>query len=377
MKVLFYANTDWYLYNFRLALLKAVSELGHDVVLVSPPGKYGPKLQTENLRWCPLPLNRRALSPLSEFPHLLRLRAIFKQEQPDLVHNFTIKCAVYGSIVAWTIGSPAVVNAITGLGHVFSQKSSIPNLLGPFVRLCLRISCASSRCRVILQNKGDFDSFVAERLVKAKRARLIRGSGVDISQLRPRVRNKSDSSPMVLFASRLLKAKGIVEFVKAARIMKERGNSCRFVIAGAIDLGNPGTVLESELSEWQSWGCVEFLGHRDNIPDLLSEASIVVLVSSYGEGIPRILIEGAACGLPLITSDQPGCREIVEDRVNGLVVPVGDETALVSAISYLLENPAERQRMGMNGRKRVLAEFNVERVIDETFQVYRELQPNF
>lgn len=375
MKVLFYANTDWYLFNFRLALLKAIRELGHEVVLVAPPGNYGPKLEAEGFRWRPLPLNRRSLNPLLELWHIGGLSRILKQEQPDLVHNFTIKCVVYGSIAARFAGCAGVVNALAGLGHVFSQRGRKAWLLRQAVQGLIRISCAPPNCRVIVQNEGDFHTLIDTRLVRQGQVFLIRGSGVDTRRFSPAPKNESDGLPMVLFASRLLKAKGIVEFVNAAKTVKEKGIACRFVVAGAPDPGNPGAVSERELSAWKDWNCVEFVGQRDDIHNFVRDASIVVLVSTYGEGVPRILLEGAACGVPLIASDQAGCREIVNHKLNGLVVPAGDESALVSAIEYLLENPDERRRMGINGRKKAAAEFAVEMVIDRTLEVYRELVP--
>lgn len=377
MKILYYANTAWYLFNFRLALLRALRDLGHEVVLITPPGDYGAALEREGFRWRPIPLQRRSLNPLTEFRHLARLCLVLRQERPDLVHNFTIKCVVYGSIAARMAGGAAVVNALVGLGHLFSQAGRGSRLLAAMVRRLVRISCASAKSRVIVQNSGDFDAVIEKGMARQERLSLIRGSGVDTDRFSPAARGARDEPAMVLFASRLLRAKGIAEFVEAAKALREKGAACRFVAAGAPDPGNPGAVSERDLGEWKSSGAVDFVGHRDDVLDLLHQASMVVLVSSYGEGVPRILVEAAACGLPLIVSDQAGCREIVADKVNGLVLPAGDGKALASAVEYLLENPEERRLMGEKGREKAVAEFDVKLVIDQTLRVYRELLSGF
>lgn len=375
VKVLLFANTDWYLYNFRLALAKAIRQLGIEVVLASPPGDYGPRLQAEGFRWIPVPMNRRSLNPWSEVKLILALASIYRSEKPDLVHHFTIKSVVYGSIAARLAGVAHRVNAITGLGHVFISKSIRARLLRPMVRLLIRFALFAPKGRLILQNGDDRDLFLENKLVDASQIRIIRGSGVNTSRFVQLDRNDNSGGPLrVLLATRLLWEKGVGEYVEAARLLKNEFSHIEFLMAGSPDDGNPASVPSETINGWASEGTIIPLGHMDDMASLLSKVDVVVL-PSYREGTPRILLEAAASGLPLVSTDVPGCREIVASNVNGLLVPAKDSKALAEAIKYLVDNPEERVRMGLAGRKKVLEEFDERIVIQSTLGVYRELLP--
>jgi len=371
MKILLFANTDWYLYNFRLPLAKYLREKGLEVILVSPPGGYGPKLEENGFRWISVPMERRSLNPWKEFKLLRHLVKLYAKEKPDLVHHFTIKNVVYGSLAARMAGIKPRVNAVTGLGHIFTSNGWLARLIRPIVSRLLRVALQGDESLLILQNPDDYQAFVNAGLVLPKDIRLIRGSGVDTERFKPSSQ-KRQGVFRVLLATRLLWEKGVGEYVEAARNLKSHNQAIEFLLAGSPDPGNPASVPQAQIDAWAREGIITALGHLDKMEDILNEVDLVVL-PSYREGLPRILLEAAAYGLPIVTTDAPGCREIVADDVNGFLVPCKDSAALVTAIQRILDNPEERARMGAASRSKVLAEFDQKIVLRETFDVYREL----
>lgn len=375
MKVLMFANTDWYLFNFRQSLARALRDAGHEVLLVSPAGPYGPKLAELGYRWIAAPLVRRSLNPLREYRLLQWLRRLIAREEVDLVHGFTIKCAVYGSIAARLEGIPARVNAIAGMGYVFTSSAPRARILRPIIARLIRHALSGNDARLILQNPDDVQLVVSTNLAHPRVVRLIPGSGVDCSRFTPRPVNRSTGSGFrVLLAARLLWDKGIAEYVEASRLLRARGAEIEFVLAGAPDSGNPAAVSESVVRDWVNEGVVTWLGHVADMPALLQSVDAVTL-PSYREGLPKGLIEAAACGLPLVTTDVPGCREVVSHEVDGLLVPAGNAHALAGAILRLQDNPALRERLGAAARAKALASFDECSVIQQTLAVYRELLP--
>lgn len=375
MKIVLFANTDWYLYNFRRGLALALREQGHELVLLSPPGEYGGRLRALGLDWRPLPMDRRSLNPLREARLLWHIARLLRRERVDLVHGFTIKCAVYGSLAARMAGVPARVNAVAGMGYVFTSNDLKARLLRPPVRALLKLALGGKGARLVLQNPDDAELFERARLVGPGQVRLIAGSGVDCSRFRSLREPLSGAGPArVLLAARVLWDKGVAEFVEAARQLRGEGRAVVFQLAGQPDPGNPATVPESELRRWQEEGVVEWLGHVDDMPALLGSVDIVVL-PSYREGLPKSLIEAAACERPLVTTDVPGCREVVRDGIDGLQVPVRDAVSLAKAVARLLDDPAAACGLGLAARERALSEFDERIVIARTLAVYDELLP--
>lgn len=376
MKILLFANTDWYLYNFRLSLAKAIQKQGVEVVMVSPPGDYGKRLQQEGFKWIALPMERRSLNPFSEMKTIMHLAGIYRREKPDLVHHFTIKSVVYGAIAAKLSGVSSQVNAVTGLGHVFISEKMLAKVLRPMVSLLLRYSLNAVKGRLILQNNDDRLLFLGNRLIADNLIRIIRGSGVNTEKFKPLSRPQlSERNPRVLLATRLLWEKGIAEYIEAAKLVKTKDRHTEFWLGGAADSGNPASVSEDDIDAWQSEGIIKPLGYVDNIAEIMEQVDIVVL-PSYREGTPKVLLEAAACGLPIVTTDVPGCREIIEDKVNGYMVPARDPVALGEAIYRLLQSAEDRAQMGQEGRRKVLEEFDENIVIKKTLDVYAELLPN-
>lgn len=377
MKVLLFANTEWYLFNFRQSLARALRDAGHEVLLVSPDGPYGEKLRDLGYRWEPAPMLRRSLNPLREYALVQWLRRLISRERVDLVHGFTIKPAVYGSIAARLEGIPARVNAVAGMGYVFTSNEPRALLLRPVIRRLLRYALDGDGARLILQNPDDADMFAQARLVKADRVRLIPGSGVDCSRFTPvqHSEERRDGRFRVVLPARLLWDKGLAEYVEASRLLRARGVAVDFLLAGEPDPGNPAAVAEHVVRGWVEDGLVQWLGHVSDMPGLFHSVHAVVL-PSYREGLPKGLVEAGACALPLVTTDVPGCREVVTDGENGLLVPVKNAQALADAIASLEANPALCRRLGVAARRKAVSQFEERSVVERTLGVYRELIPN-
>jgi len=372
MKVIFFANSDWYLYNFRIALARYLTGFGIEVVMVSPYGEYVSAITAEGFRWVSLDMNRRSTNPLTELGVIWRLAKILKSEKPDLIHNFTIKSVVYGSIAARIANVKCIVNAVAGLGFVFSNSGLQASVLKPIVRRLLKFAMGGKNSRLILQNPDDQVLFSNEKLVDSANIRLIKGSGVNTEVFHLNTKQPA-AVPIVLMASRLLLDKGVLEYVEAAKMIKASKLKARFILAGSPDEGNPASVTEADLKWWREEGMVDIVGHVADMSTMLKQVDVVVLPTRYGEGVPRMLIESAASGLPLVATNVPGCREVVINEKNGLLVEPNDIAGLVSAIRRLLEDESLRSQMGKKGRELVLREFDEKVVFDKTFQVYQEL----
>lgn len=374
VKVLLFANTEWYLYNFRQSLARALREAGHEVLLVSPDGPYGEKLRELGFRWEPAPMVRRSLNPLREYALVRWLRRLILREQVDLVHGFTIKPAIYGSIAARLAGVPARVNAVAGMGYVFTSNTPLALMLRPVIRHLFRYALDGDGSRLILQNPDDAAIFSRARLVKPESVRLIPGSGVDCRRFTPTDRDPASAGFRVVLPARLLWDKGIGEYVEASRLLRSRGIHVDFLLAGEPDPGNPAAVDTHTIRAWVDQGLIRWLGHIKDMPVLFRSVDAVVL-PSYREGLPKGLIEGAACALPLVTTDVPGCREVVTHDEDGLLVPVKNAQALADAIARLHANPALCQRLGAAARRKALSQFEEGSVVERTLSVYRELLP--
>jgi glycosyltransferase involved in cell wall biosynthesis len=365
VKLLLFANTDWYLYNFRLALAQALRALDHEVVLVSPDGAYSPRLQKLGFRWVCFPMERRGMNPLFEISTIVRLFRLYRREKPDLVHQFTIKCVLYGSLACYLLGIRSVVNSVTGLGYVFTEGKGtrrwLRSLVTLFNRLVLR------RTWVIFQNPDDRAIFLENRLVNPRRVALIRGSGVDNQRFTPTP--EPAGIPVVILPARMLWDKGVAEFVEAARRLQADGLRARFVLVGDSDSDNPAAVPVGQIQEWVKMGVIEWWGWRDDMDTVYAQAHIVCL-PSYREGVPKTLIEAAACGRPIVASNVAGCREIVSQDENGLLVPARDIPALVASLKKLIQDSSLRHVMGIRGRIIAEKEFSMDLVISQTLHVY-------
>ncbi len=368
-KILLVANTDWYLYNYRLSLAKYLRQRAFEVILVSPTGRYVPLIQAEGFTWLNWPVGRRSVSPWSEALAIARLLHIYRQYKPGLVHHFTIKPVLYGSLAAWLSGVPAVVNAITGLGYLFLNDRWLTRMVRSWVLLAYRWLLNRPNTAVIFENEANREQFIRAGLMGADRSWLIEGVGVDVERFSPTP--EPEGVPVVLFPARLLREKGIYTLVEAARLLKPRC-SVKFRLAGEVDEGNPGSVRPAEVQQWMEEGLVEWLGWQADMPAVYAQSHLVVL-PSWGEGIPTALLEAGACARPVVATDVAGCRDVVVDGFNGLLVPPQDAVALAAAIERLVSDPTLRATLGVAGRERVLQHFTDETINQKTFEVYQSL----
>jgi glycosyltransferase involved in cell wall biosynthesis len=376
MKVAFFANTDWYLYNFRLSTARRLQADGHEVIMLSPPGEFGARFAERGFRWISLPMDRASLNPARELVTVGALARVLARESPDLLHNFTLKCAVYGALAARMAHIPATVNAVAGLGYVFTSQSAKARVLRPLLKGMLKATLSSSHSLLILQNPDDAESFTGAKLIASRKIRLIRSSGVNTERFHPRQTRSTnhDGRLRVLMASRLLWEKGVQEFIDASSLLRDAGRDIEFIVAGAPDNGNPHSVSEDEMQRWSNAGLIRWLGHVDDMPSLLNSVDVMALPSYYREGVPKCLIEGASCGLAIITTDRPGCREVVaEDGTDGLRVQARNASDLAEKIAQLDDDRALLSKLGANARRRALAHFDERRVIQQTLDVYDEL----
>ncbi len=367
--ILFVANTPWYLFNFQLQVAERVRRAGGNVTMVCPDGPYRDRLEAAGFDWLELNMSR-PISPLADLRALPRWIGLYRHTKPELVHHFTTKCVVYGTLAARLARVPAIVNTVSGLGFVFGSETLAARLIRPPLRLALRCVLGAQRVRVLFQNEDDRSAFQEPGVVPPARGRLVPGSGVDLERFRPDP-GRTGQPVRFLMACRLLWDKGVAEFVEAARHLRARGSDAEFVIAGAPDAGNPRSVPEAQLTAWARQGVVEWLGHRDDMDRLLRKVDAVVLPTAYREGIPRILLEAAATGLPIVTADAPGCRDAVSDGDNGILVPARDVPSLVAAMDRLTGDELLRHRMGAAGRVRAERRFDVAQVADAVIETYQ------
>ncbi len=369
-KIILFANTDWYIYNFRLALAKELRSHGYEVVMLSPPGKFHERLQANGFQWIPFPLSRQGINPLSELWTLWRLIRIYHQIKPAIVHHFTIKPVIYGSLAAHILGIKGIINSITGLGHLFIDPGPITRILRSLAKIFYRASL--KKTQVIFENLEDQTTFIQNRLLQPEQAHLIPGTGVDVEKFQPTI--KTNDIPLVLFSSRMLITKGLLEFVEAAQLLKQKGLKARFAIAGIPDPGNPASVSNEQIDTWQRSDLVEIWGWQDDMPSTLAKADIFCL-PSYREGVPNALLEACASGVPIVTTNVPGCRDVVTHELNGLLVPLRDSQALANAIEKLLNDTSLRDTMGNAGRKIALEKFSLDKIIEQTFSIYQRVLP--
>lgn len=369
-RLLFLITEDWYFWSHRLDLARVAAHSGFDVSIATRVTDHGEQIRREGFRLFPIRLFRRSRNPFAELASILELVRLYRRERPAIVHHVALKPILYGSIAAWCSGVPVVVNAFAGLGYAFTHRERRGGFLRTCLRHTLRVLLKLNRSVVIFQNRDDRDLLVEEDVTALPRTRIIPGSGIDTETFN--IRPIPPGDPIVMLASRMLWDKGIDDFVKAARRLKRDGVSARFVLVGRCDEHNPAAIAPEQIHHWVQEDLVEYWGHRDDMAETLARATIVTL-PSYREGLPKVLLEAAACGKPLVAADVPGCRDIVTHGVNGFLVPARDPSALAAAINSLLRDSTLRVVMGGAGRQTVVRHFSVEQIASQTVDLYRDL----
>ena len=372
-RLLFLLNEALFFTTHRLPVAVAAKQQGYEVH-VAAPFEEGPVsiIREHGFHYHDLPLRRGGRSLLGEARLLAACFRLIRAVRPDLVHHVAMKPVIYGGVASRMLGVPAAVHAITGLGFLFIREDASARLIRRLIMPLYRYALGHPRSRAIFQNPDDLRLFIEQGLVAEPITRMIKGCGVDMTLFRPAA--PADGAPVVMFPARILGDKGVNEFVAAARILRDEGLAARFVLVGRTDPANPTDVGEATIRGWEADKLVEWWGYRTDMPQILPQAAIICM-PSYREGLPRGLIEAAACGLPIVTADVPGCREVVEHEVSGLLVPVRDGPATADALRRLLTDPELRRRMAGAARDKAVAEFSVEQFVADTLTVYREVIP--
>ena len=371
-RIVFLVNHTGFFLSHRLPLALAAREAGYDVHVATPRSKHVPALQQTGLPWEEVRLSRSSVNPFIETRSIASIHTLYRRLRPALVHHVTAKPVIYGTIAARMAGVPAVVNAVSGMGHAFSAGGIGRGLLRRVISTAYRLALRHPNMRVIVQNREHAEFFGAQGWMRPADIRLLPGSGVDMTRFVPRGARER-SRVRVVLAARLLYSKGVADFVEAARMLKARGVDAIAVLVGEPDKDNPESIPPAVLEQWHAEGVIEYAGRQADMPSVYADADIACLPTFYAEGVPKSLIEAAACGLPIVTTDSPGCRDVVADGVNGILVPIKNPGAVADALEKLARDPLLRGEMGRKGRARVERDFALETITRRTLELYREL----
>ena len=358
---------DWFFASHFLDRAKAAVDKGYKVSVITRCRETAREFRQYGLAPINIEFSRRGLNPITELITIFRLRTILKRIRPDIVHNVALKPVVLGSLAAQFAGVQNIVNAPVGMGYVFTSEENRARILRPVVNALIRYSLGRQVRHVIIENNDDFNNLVASGFAKKDSIALIKGAGVDTKKFD--YKPEPDGQVRVIMVSRLLRDKGVQEFIDAAKLVKARESTVQFVLVGDVDEGNPTSLTADQLTDLRKSRDVTWLGARTDIAELLA-ASHVACLPSYREGLPKSLIEAASAGRPIVTTDVPGCREVVTHMVNGLLIQPRDVTALATAIEKLVNDPQLRQSMGKENRQKAESEYANEMIIAQTHGVY-------
>lgn len=365
-------NTSWYLYNFRRSTIEMLLLHGFSVHLISSQDEFTEKLVNMGCTFNRIEFKGSRLNPLKEIKLLTSFYLSLKKSKTDLLLNFTPKCNIYGSLSA-RILKLKVINNISGLGSVFISKS----VLSFVVKVLYRIS-QKNACCVFFQNDEDMNFFLTERIIKEDQVRRIPGSGVNLGEFKIS-QSDDDGVTRFLLAARLIYDKGIFYYAQAARILRKKyGSQVEFFLMGFHDYENPSTVSKKEIEKWQSEGFLKYDGYSSNMKEKIKKFDCIVLPSFYREGVPKILLEAAGMGKPLITTDNTGCRDAVTDEVSGYLCQVKSTDSLVEKLDKIISLGHERRiEMGLKGRVKMENEFDERIVLDAYRKAVFESFPNY
>lgn len=364
-------NRDRFFLSHFIERALAAREAGYRVFVLSPDTGEAKKIVAAGLEFLPLPMSRHSAGAGSAMRTVWAIARAYRQIRPDVCWQIGLKPLLLGTLAAKWTGGCRLVNAPVGMGFVFSSDSLKARLMRLPMRLGLRALLNPRGSKVVFENPDDLTELLKCRAVRPQDAVVIRGAGVNLKAYAARA--ESENVPVVLFAARLIWEKGVGEFVSAARLLRARGCRARFQIAGGVDRDSSTAVPEAQLHAWVREGVVEWLGPRNDMPQVLSASNIFCLPSWYREGLPKVILEAMACGRAVVSTDMPGCREAVRHGENGLLVPPKDAHALAEALAILLADPALRHLLGERGRRRAEAEFSSERVCQETLRVFKQI----
>ena len=372
MKLIIIVNELWFFLSHRLPVALAARNAGYEVHIASRSGTMDEleQLKQEQLQFHPINFHRSSTGLWQEFKTLLELNKLYKEIQPDIVHHVTIKPVLYGTLVARWVGGIKILNAISGLGYLFIAQGWQSSIRKKLLLWGYRAILYGKKVWILFQNPDDQALFFQHKIIHPQYTSIIKGSGVDLNQFALSAIPKGKIQ--IILVARMLWDKGVGEFVESATVLKKQGIDADFILVGSIDPGNPESISTKQLEQWNRSGVVKWLGERSDITQLLTESHIAVL-PSYREGLPKSLIEAAAVGRPIITTDVPGCREVVKEGENGFLVPARDAKKLAVVIKKLINNPKLLIVMGKKSRLIAEQEFSIQKVITKTLTLYSKI----
>jgi glycosyltransferase involved in cell wall biosynthesis len=368
-KLMFVVNVDWFFMSHRLPIALEALRQGYEVHIATELTDHRETMERLGLVVHHISIDRSSANIFAMLRTFSQIVALFREVRPELVHLVTIKPVLLGGVAVRIAGIRGVVVAITGLGYVFLDRGWLSGLRRKIVGSLYRVALGHRNLKVIFQNPDDRDCLIRMARLPQDKIEMIHGSGVDLAEFHP---TPLPGIPVVLMAARLLADKGVCEFADAARMLRDKGRSVRCCLVGSPDPANPSSLTEAELAVWEAEGIIERWGHRDDMSHVL-EAAYIVVLPSYREGLPKVLLEAEAAGRAVVTTDVPGCRDAIEVDATGMLVPAHDARALAVAIEALLDDPQRCAAMGVAGRALAEREFDIRQVVERHLQIYREL----
>ena len=371
MKILYIVNEPWFFLSHRLPIALAAKEQGNTVHVATRSGETVKKITDVGFIHHEISLSRNGSSIPSELNSLLVIRKLINSVKPDVLHLVTIKPVLYGGIAARFTSVNKIVAAVSGLGTLFLATGAKAKLKRKVGVELYRLALQSKKTTVILQNPDDRQLLIDLKAVKAEQTILIRGSGIDLSTFQA-FPESLNTTPVVTFAARLLFDKGLAEYVEAIKLLNKKGVVAHYQVVGDLDAGNSTSATAKDIEEWRAIPNLVVLGYQEDMSAVFKDSNIVVL-PSYREGLPKVLIEAAACGRAVITTDVPGCRDAIENNKTGLLVPVKNSNALANAIEELVTDTERRVKMGISGRQLAEREFAIEKVVEQHLAIYQQI----
>lgn len=367
--VVFLITEDWYFYSHRIFLAKKAISSGFRVYLLSNCYEHKEIIENFGINVIPLRFFKRSrMNIFSETLSVIEILLILMKIKPSILHSVALKPVIYGSLASLFLAKVKNINAIAGLGFIFSSGSIKAKILRPIVFSLLKLLCGRNNNRTIVQNKADY-FFVTEKLgIKKQNVSLIESAGVDIKKFS--INNFNNYKPKVVLASRMIWDKGIKEFVNAAIVLNKKGIKAKFLLVGKPDKGNPRSIPEEILAQWNKFDFIDWVGYQSNMVNIFKMASIVTLPTFYGEGMPKVLIEAMSCSRPIVTTNVPGCRDLIVDQFNGILVKPKDHLDLANAIEKLICDQDLCKKMGLRGKEIAHKKYNQEKITKETLDLY-------
>jgi glycosyltransferase involved in cell wall biosynthesis len=369
-KILITINTSWNIFNFRVGLLKALQKEGYKIVCVAPLDEYSKKLEELGFEYHDIKINNKGTNPLEDIKLVHDYYKLYKKINPDVILQYTIKPNIYGSIAARLLGKKVISN-ISGLGTVFLND----NLSSKIARWLYKVSLVKNK--VFFQNIEDKNLFITNGLVKESQTDLLPGSGINTSIYKPSEPTVQNDSPVFMMIARLVRDKGILEYIKAIKEVKKTHPNIEFKLLGSLYPNNPTAISQAELDSWIEEDLIQYLGHSDDVKSEIKKVDCIVL-PSYREGLSRVLLEAASLAKPIITTDVPGCKDVVDDSINGFLCEVKSSSSLADTIEKMIKLSSEdRKAMGQKGREKIIAEFDEQIVIDKYLDAIEDIYKDF